>query len=631
MCGIAGLIRSCSPGADEKTLQRMGEVMLHRGPDAGGVYLDDQVGLVHRRLSIIDLSPLGNQPMFYGDGRYVIVFNGEIYNFLELRAELEQKGCSFKSRTDTEVILALYALEGSACLARLNGMFAFALWDREAQTLLLARDRIGKKPLYYYHGGADRVAFASEIKSILELPGLARELEPTALADYLKYLYIPAPKSIFKGIYKLPAGHYLEVRMGEAPRIAEYWDVDFSIRTGSAGEDEVAGELLGLIDQSTSCRMLADVPLGAFLSGGVDSSAIVALMAHASSTPVKTCSIGFSDKRHDETPYAREIAQIYHTDHAEYQVGDDLAATATLLPRYFDEPFADSSAVPTFHVSRLARRTVTVALAGDGGDENFGGYQKYSIDLKEDQVRRLVPRTLLKTVHGIAGGRSGTLMRKASSLSQSALADPGRAFYKTNTFVDDDQLDRLLSPRMRAECRGYDPAGHTLKYWDKVRGADHLTCMLYTDIKTYLPGDILAKVDRMSMAHSLEVRAPLLDYRVVEFAASLPSRLKIKGNTKKYILKQAFARELPGGILHRRKHGFTVPLDVWFRHDLCSLTEQTLLGDLELASYFSLPELHRIYQEHRAGRADHGTLLWSLLSFALWHREYLGGGTCSTT
>ena len=625
MCGIAGLIRSLAPGADEKTLQRMGEVMLHRGPDAGGVFLDERVGLVHRRLSIIDLSIQGNQPMFHAAGRYVSVFNGEIYNFLELRVELERQGCSFQSRTDTEVILALYAREGAGCLARLNGMFAFAIWDREKETLFLARDRIGKKPLYYYHGGSDRLAFSSEIKSILELPGIPRELEPTALADYLKYLYIPAPKTIFKGIYKLPAGHYLELSMGEEPRISEYWDVDFSRDSGCADENEAADKLHELIRRATLCRMISDVPLGAFLSGGVDSSAIVALMAGASSAPVKTCCIGFADKRHDETPFAREIAHLFHTDHAEHQVGDDLAATATLLPRFFDEPFADSSAIPTFHVSRLARRSVTVALAGDGGDENFGGYEKYATDLKEDRVRRMVPRLVLETLHGIAGGRPGTLMRKARSLSLGAMAEPGRAYYRTNSFIDDEELDRLFSPGMRARCRGYDPAEHTLRYWDKVRGADHLTCMLYTDLKTYLPGDILAKVDRMSMAHSLEVRAPLLDHRVVEFAASLPSDWKIKGSSKKHLLKKAFGSELPGPILKRRKHGFTVPLDLWFRSDLCALTEGCLLGKPALGAYFSVAELRRIYQEHRAGLSNHGTLLWSLLSFALWHQEYLEG------
>lgn len=601
----------------------MGETIIHRGPDAGGEYLDDWVGLGHRRLSIIDLSLLGNQPMYSTNGRYLIVFNGEIYNFQELRDELERSGCTFKSRTDTEVILVLYQLEGAQCLLKLNGMFAFAIWDRDEKVLFLARDRIGKKPLYYYHGGSDRVAFASEIKAILQLPGIGREVEPTAVADYLKYLYIPAPKTIFKQIYKLPPGHCMEVRIGSEPRIREYWDVDFSQHSTNLYEDDIATELFDLVGKSTKCRMMADVPLGAFLSGGIDSSAVVALMARSSSTPVKTCSIGFQDRNHDETGYAREVAGYYTTNHAEYVVGENLAETVTLLPRYFDEPFADSSAVPTFHVSKLARQAVTVALAGDGGDENFGGYGKYSVELKEDFVRRVVPRFVLQAANRIVCNHHGTLMRKACSLTTSALSDPGRAYYRTNTFIDDSELDRLLATPLQALCKGYDPAEHTLKYWNRVQGADHLTRMLYTDIKTYLPGDILVKVDRMSMAHSLEVRAPLLDYRVVEFAASLPSSLKIQGNNKKRLLKNAFEPYLPARIINRRKHGFTVPLDNWFRSDLIALGEKHLLHSDSLAVFFAVPRIQKIWQEHQEGTVNHGTLLWSLLSFSLWQQEYL--------
>lgn len=623
MCGITGFIRSSSPGAGKDTLRRMGETIIHRGPDAGGEYLDEFVGLGHRRLSIIDLSPLGNQPMSYANGRYLIVFNGEIYNFPELRAELAKSGCTFKSRTDTEVILALYQMEGAQCLQKLNGMFAFAIWDRDEKLLFLARDRIGKKPLYYYHGGCDRLAFASEIKALLQIPGIGREVEPTAVADYLKYLYIPAPKTIFKQIHKLQPGHCLEVRIGCEPIISEYWDVDFTHRPTNLHGDETAARLFDLVGDSTKCRMMADVPLGAFLSGGIDSSAIVALMARSSSKPVKTCSIGFQDKNHDETGYAREVADYYSTSHAEYTVGENLAETVALLPRYFDEPFADSSAVPTFHVSRLARQLVTVALAGDGGDENFGGYGKYVTDMKEDQVRRSVPRFLLQAINRAASGRSSTLMRKACSLAGGALSDPGRAYYRTNTFISDADLDSLLSEPLRTLCRGYDPADHTLKFWNRLQGADHLTRMLYTDIKTYLPGDILAKVDRMSMAHSLEVRAPLLDYRVVEFAASLPSSLKIHGNNKKRLLKSAFEPYLPARIINRRKHGFTVPLDEWFRRDLMPLCDKYLLRNDHLADYFSPPRIRHLWHEHQGHKANHGTLLWSLLSFSLWQREYL--------
>ena len=603
-------------------LHRMGSVIRHRGPDAGGEYLDHQVGLAHRRLSIIDLSEQGNQPMHSADGRLVIVFNGEIYNFLELRAELARQGVSFRTGTDTEVILALYALEGPACLERLNGMFAFAVWDKTAQTLFLARDRVGKKPLYYYHGGGDRLAFASEIKALLELPGIPREIEPTAIADYLKYLYVPAPKSIFKQIYKLPPGHCLHLVTGGEPVIREYWDLDFS-RPAVGTLTEHADQLMELVRQSTVQRMIADVPLGAFLSGGLDSSAVVALMAGASSTKVKTCSIGFADKAHDETPFAREVAELFGTEHREFFVREDLAGTVGLLPRYFDEPFADSSAVPTWHVSRLARKAVTVALAGDGGDEGFGGYEKYVTELHEDRVRRSVPRPVLSLLNRAARGRGGTLARKVRSLTGSALLDPAMGFYRTNSFVSDGDLAGLLTGRIKAACRGYDPSEHTTRHWRRLQGADHVTRMLYTDLTTYLPGDILVKVDRMSMAHSLEVRAPLLDYRVLEFAATLPSSWKIKGRDQKYILKETFGRFLTEGILHRRKHGFTVPLDNWFRKELRELAVRCLIDRDRMGLYFDLTYLRGIWDRHQARKENQGTLLWSLLMFALWEREYV--------
>lgn len=621
MCGIAGFLRSCAPDADKYVLKRMGDVIRHRGPDAGGEYLDDHVGLAHRRLSIIDLSPQGNQPMFSHDGRMAIVFNGEIYNFQALRAELERCGAAFRTRTDTEVILALYQQRGTACLDQLNGMFAFAIWDTTEQTLFLARDRIGKKPLYYYHGGGDRLAFASEIKSLLQLPGIGRAVEPTALPDFLKYQYIPAPKTIYRNIYKLPPAHFLVLRPGGVPRVAEYWDVDFSARTAfSPAEAEDA--LVELLQDSTSCRMIADVPLGAFLSGGVDSSAVVALMTKASQGPVRTCTIGFDDKRHDESPYAREVADLFATDHREYVVQENLPETVALLPKYFDEPFADSSAVPTYHVSRLARQAVTVALAGDGGDESFAGYDKYAVELKEDLARQIVPRSLLAMMNSGVRGISHPIARKARSLTGSALLEPARAFYRTNSHIDDDMLGQVLADGIKRSCTEYDPAEHTIRYWEKVHGADHATCMLYTDLKTYLPGDILVKVDRMSMAHSLEVRAPFLDYRIIEFAASLPSLWKIKGSSKKIILRKAFGRLLPKGILNRPKHGFTVPLDKWFRGELKPLGEMCLLHQAALAEFLSLGVVRRIWQEHQGKKADHGTILWSLLMLALWQREY---------
>jgi len=626
MCGIAGFLRHGFPEAGEEELRRMGEVIFHRGPDAGGTYLESQVALAHRRLSILDLSVAGNQPMASACGRYIIVFNGEIYNFLDLRRGLVESGYPFRSRTDTEVILALYADLGVSCLDRLNGMFAFALWDREEQTLFLARDRIGKKPLYFFSDGAGRFAFGSEIKSLLQLPGVPRAVEPTAVADYLKYLYIPAPSTIFKNIGKLSPGHYMLVKPGEEPQIREYWDVDFSRGTALTFE-QAEQELVELLSDCTASRMIADVPLGAFLSGGVDSSAVVALMARSASGAVKTCSIGFTDRSHDETPYAREVARLFHTDHVEYVVSDNLCDTVSLLPRFFDEPFADSSAVPTYHVSRLARQTVTVALAGDGGDENFGGYEKYTTELRENLARTLLPRPLLSALNLAARGGEGALFRKARTLTGSALRDPALAFYGTNTFIHDELLQQLLAEPLRIACSGYDPAIHTVSHWNRVRGADHVTRMLYTDIKTYLPGDILVKVDRMSMAHSLEVRAPFLDYRIVEFAATLPSRWKIRDREKKIILRHAFSRLLPPEILNRRKHGFTVPLDRWFRYDLREFSENRFFRGDAAVHYFNLATLRRIWDEHQSGRVDHGTLLWSILSLLLWHEEYLGDGT----
>lgn len=624
MCGIAGFFRSCVPGADSSALKRMGDAIYHRGPDAGGEHLDEYVGLAHRRLSIIDLSADGNQPMFFADGRYAIVFNGEIYNFLELRAELVQRGVTFRSRTDTEVILALYAAKGSACLEQLNGMFAFAIWDKVEKKLFIARDRIGKKPLYYYHGGGDRLAFASEIKALLQLPGIPREVEPTAVVDFLKYLYVPAPKSIFRNIRKLPAGHWLELTLGGEPRISQYWDVDFSRkRTGSL--EDAAEELLDLMRDATRCRMISDVPLGAFLSGGIDSSAVVALMAGVSAAPVKTCSIGFQDRAHDETPYAREVAELFATEHREYVVQENLPETVLRQARFFDEPFADSSSVPTYHVSRLARQYVTVALAGDGGDESFGGYEKYTIDRREHQVRQLVPRPVLQLLQGAAQGRSGSFSRKVRTLAGGALADPATAFYRTNSNILDEQLASLLNDGLARQVKGYDPGLHTTAAWKKVQGADHVTGMLYVDLKTYLPDDILVKVDRMSMANSLEVRAPLLDYRIIEFAASLPSSMKIHGSTKKYLLKQAFNKVLPPGIIHRRKHGFTVPLGEWFRQDLREMAQEHLLGQ-EMAEFFNHAYLQRLWSEHQEKREDHGTLLWSLLAFSLWQKKYLQAG-----
>lgn len=622
MCGITGFTRSAYPDGDIQLLTKMGEVMAYRGPDSHGEYLDEYIGLAHRRLSIIDLSTDGAQPMHSSCGRYSIVFNGEIYNFQELRRQFEATGYKFHSKTDTEVILAAYARDGCDCLKLLHGMFAFALWDLQEKTVFIARDRIGKKPLYWWHGGGDKFAFASEIKCLLQLPAFQRAIDPTAVVDYLKYLYVPAPKTIYKNVFKLLPGHFLTLKIGENPKIKEYWDVDFSCEDGLdfAAATE---QLLDLIRQQTVSRMVADVPLGSFLSGGVDSSGIVALMAKNSASPVQTCTIGFSDKEHDESAYAREVAERYKTDHHEFEVKADITDTIMLLPKYFDEPFADSSALPTYHVSKLARQKVTVALAGDGGDESFAGYQKYQTEIIEDRVRQSMPRPFLRILKQLATGAESGMRKKVGSLANSALLSPGEGFYRTNTFITDQQLERLLSDDLTSSCRNYDPAEITLKYWDHLSGADHVSRMLYTDIKTYLPGDILVKVDRTSMANSLEIRAPLLDHSIVEYAATLPSRWKIENKQKKIILRKAFSQLLPEDFLARRKQGFSVPLASWFRGELKPLAEQMLLENRELDHFFKACTIKYLWQQHQQQKADHGTLLWSLLSFALWQKEYL--------
>lgn len=621
MCGIAGFTRSAVPDGDAALLARMGGAIAHRGPDAHGEFVDQGIGLAHRRLAIIDLSADGVQPMHSACGRYVVVFNGEIYNFQSLRTRYQAEGHVFQNRTDTEVILASYARHGADCLEELHGMFAFALWDKKEQTLFLARDRIGKKPLYWWHGGGDRLAFASELKSLLLLPPVTTVIDPTALVDYLKYLYVPAPKTIYQGVHKLLPGHSLLLRPGCEPEIREYWDLRFRVADG-LDFAEATGQLLELIREQTNLRMVADVPLGAFLSGGVDSSGIVALMAGNSPTPVRTCTIGFADRAHDETPYAREVARRFATEHHEYQVRENLIETIRLLPRYFDEPFADSSALPTYHVSRLARQAVTVALSGDGGDESFAGYQKYVTELIENRVRRTVPGFLLRLLNRLGSESGSGVRKKAGSLATAALADPGSGFTATNTFITDPQLAALLAPPLLSACRGYDPGEYTRRYWDRQQGADHVTRMLYTDIKTYLPGDILVKVDRTSMAHALEVRSPLLDHNVVEFAATLPSRWKIVGKEKKIILRQAFASLLPADFLARSKQGFTVPLAGWFRGELAPLARELLLDNQALDPYFNRQTIARLHEQHVREEQDHGTLLWTLLSFALWQREY---------
>lgn len=633
MCGIAGFSQFHTPIGDQSTLQAMGEAIYHRGPDAGREYLEEHVGLSHRRLAIIDLSAAGVQPMHSHDEEYVIAFNGEIYNYLEHREALAAEGYPFKTHTDTEVILALYAKEGVECLQKLNGMFAFALWDKKAQSLFIARDRIGKKPLYYYQENND-IAFASELKSLLTLKHIPKKIRVDAVYDFFAYQYIPDPKTIYQDVHKLEPGHYLTIDSQGITK-KQYWDISFATTT-EASEADLKAELQARAKACTEQRMVSDVPLGAFLSGGVDSSGVVALMAKIAQEkgekPITTCSIGFDEEKFDETKFAAMVAEQYKTDHHKLIVQENVEDNLEHIVSFFDEPFADPSLVPTFFVSQLAREKVTVAIAGDGGDEVFAGYEKYAVDHLENKLRDKVPawvrKNILPSLSKVAASVNHNLFQRASSLLHSLSVDPAMGFYISNSFIKDTTWQSLINDETKTALKDYHPSTQTTDYYKKCDGKDHLSRILYTDMKTYLPGGILVKVDRMSMANSLEVRAPILDYTIMEFAASLPSQLKFnvsEGKTeKKYLLKEAFKDYLSDDILYRKKMGFSVPLASWLRNELKSITEERLLNRTEgLCQFFKKEQIAKLWSEHKTLKKDNATVLWSMLMFQMWWDKYM--------
>jgi len=625
MCGIAGFTQFEHIFGDGKTLDSMGNAILHRGPDAGGIFLDKDIGLCHRRLSIIDLSESGNQPMISHSDRYVIVFNGEIYNFQELRKELEQQKYPLKTHTDTEVLLALYELNGKDILNKINGMFAFAIWDKEEECLFLARDRIGKKPLYYYKKDND-IVFASELKAILTLPDIPRSIRTDAVYDFFAYQYVPDPKTIFEGIYKLEPGHYLEISADKFTK-TQYWDISFSSQSND-DEEQIKHDLQQLLIECTTKRMVSDVPLGAFLSGGVDSSGIVALMAMNSRSKVTTCSIGFDSAEFNETEFAKSVADQYQTIHHELTVHHNVRDVLEKIVSFFDEPFGDPSLVPTYYVSELARQKVTVAIAGDGGDEVFAGYQKYTTDYIENNIRKLFPGFIRKSffpaLANILNGFNNKYCKKGSSLLMTLSHDPAMGFYISNSQITDKLWNSIITDDTRQRLGSYHPSQITTDYYKKCDGGDHLSKILYTDIKTYLPGGILVKVDRMSMANSLEVRAPILDYKLMEFAATIPSKLKYKKGEKKYILKEAFKEYLPDDILYRKKMGFNVPLADWLRNEIKAIAESRLFNPAGgLCDFFKEKEIRKLWQQHQSGSHDHSIPLWSMLMFQMWWDNYM--------
>jgi asparagine synthase (glutamine-hydrolysing) len=619
MCGIVGLFdtRDRRP-VDRELLARMNAVQVHRGPDDGGEHVAPGVGLGHRRLSIIDVSA-GHQPLYNEDGSVAVVFNGEIYNYAEIVKELTACGHAFRTHSDTEVIVHAWEEWGADCVSRFNGMFAFALWDQNRETLFLARDRLGKKPLYYALLPDGWLLFSSELKSILADPRVPRDVDPTAVEEYMALGYVPDPKTILRAVRKLPPAHLLVWRRRDpAIQPRQYWDLSFA-PLATASEQSFAAELSERLREATRIRLMSEVPLGAFLSGGVDSSAVVAMMAQLSADPVKTCSIAFGHKDFDESEYAQEVAQRYRTDHFVRHVESDDFGLLDTLARVYDEPFADSSAIPTYRVCQLARSRVTVALSGDGGDEALAGYRRYKWFMTENRVRRLLPDPLRIPLFSLAGRLypkmdwAPKFLRAKTTLEAIGRDAVDGYFHGVSITADRVRLP-LYSGEFLARLDGYRAVEVLRSHAAKSPTRDPLSLIQYIDFKTYLPGDILVKVDRASMAHSLEVRAPLLDYSFVDWISGLPPGLKLHGAEGKYIFKKAMEPYLPERILYRPKMGFAVPLAAWLRGPLKERVRERLAGERATqGGIFDRAAVERLVRQHETGARDNSATLWALL------------------
>jgi asparagine synthase (glutamine-hydrolysing) len=622
MCGIVGHI-AFSGVADAQHIQSMLQKMVHRGPDDHGIYTDTaaypQAFLGQRRLSILDLSQAGRQPMCNEDGTVWIVFNGEIYNFQELRKDLSAKGHVFHSNTDTETILHLYEEHGQDCVTHLRGMFAFAIWDAKHRRLFLARDRVGKKPLYYArtHNG---FFFASEIQALYAVPEIPRTLDWNALDLYFANFYIPSPYSIYREIRKLPPASVM-VLDGEQCSISKYWALDYAPKLDISFE-EAKERLLSLLEDATRIRLCSDVPLGCFLSGGVDSSTIVALMSRFSYGPVKTFSIGFPDKQFDETPYARAVAEYFQTEHHEFQVEPKSVDILPDLVRHYGEPYADSSALPTWYLSSLTREHVTVALNGDGGDESFAGYNWYQTGLWLDNVARYCPPALAAHLRRMVPQGLGTKARQARRLLELLAQEPAERFTSLRIQLKADIRTLLYAPEFRGQSQGTDQ-DYLVDLFSRCKGNDLLDRMLFTDAMSYLPEELLVKVDRATMAHSLEARSPFLDHQFMEFAAKLPSDFKLRNGRKKHILLEAVSPLFPQGFLERPKMGFSVPLQAWFQGELKPYVRERILhGKMAQSGYFNVSFLRMVLDGKAPQVRDTGSLIWQLLVLAEWMEQY---------
>jgi asparagine synthase (glutamine-hydrolysing) len=619
MCGIAGIIdlkgrREIS----RELLSAMSDVQTHRGPDDAGLFTEPGAGLAHRRLAIIDLSG-GHQPLFNEDESVLVVYNGEIYNFQPLSEELMAAGHRFRTHCDTEVIVHAWEEWGEACVERFRGMFAFAIWDRRTETLFLARDRLGIKPLYYAPLGDGCLLFGSELKALLAHPDLERKVDPLAVEEYFSYGYVPEPKTVFKGALKLPPAHWLKLRRGQPLREpTEYWDVPFAPHASMTEADAIA-ELVERLREAVRIRMIAEVPLGAFLSGGVDSSAVVAMMAQESADPVNTCSIGFRDPQYNEAAFAAMVAERCGTCHHVEEVNPDDISLLDGLARIYDEPYADSSAIPTFRVCELARKRVTVALSGDGGDEGLAGYRRYLWHMYEERLRLLLPLGVRRPLFGLLGrlypkADWAPRVFRAKTTFQGLARDTVQGYFHMVSLLRDEIRELLYSDEFKRELGGYRGIEVMAAHASRSPTDDPLALIQYLDMKTYLVGDILTKVDRASMANSLEVRVPLLDHKLVEWMSGLPASMKLWGGNGKRLLKKAMEPYLPSDVLYRPKMGFAVPLAKWFRGPLKDEVERVLLGPvLADTGLFNRAFVKHIVSHHQSGKRDYSVPIWSLL------------------
>ena len=625
MCGIAGFVDFAkhSPEAARARIERMTTIIQHRGPDGAGFFVDEHAALGHRRLAIIDVAA-GQQPIGVAQEQVQIVFNGEIYNYLELRGALEARGHRFRTHSDTEVIVVGYLEWGAACFEKLNGMFALAIWDARSQTLVLARDRVGKKPLYYYCKGSF-IAFASEIKALRAGGGCPEQIDPESLDCYFSFGYIPAPKTIYQGVKKLRAARHLTVSAaGEQER--QYWQLQIGEprpMTLAAATDEFES----LLDEAVRCRLMSEVPLGAFLSGGLDSSLVVASMARASGRRVVTNSIGFEDREFNELSTAGDIARHLDTDHHEFLVEPKASEVLGKIAWHFDEPLADSSAIPTWYVCEMARRNVTVALSGDGGDESFGGYTfRYSPHMYESRLRKALPAALRGPIFGALGSvwpasaRLPQALRLKTIFENLAVSD-AEAYYRDLVWLRSDARSALYTPEFARSLNGFTPMEMVLPFYTGSDARTPLARSQNADIHFYMTDDVLVKADRMSMAHSLEVRCPLLDYRLIEFGVRLPDELKIRGRTGKLLLRELAARRLPEEVRNKPKQGFSIPAAKWLRRELRPMAEALLFdASRPAAGVLDDKVVRTMWDEHQGAARDHSVFLWGLMMLSLWRQ-----------